>query len=114
MQIGDLLDAAKAHTGSDANTARALHVSPQRLSDYRTGREKCPWKKQLDLCRLAKLGAGETVRHMEELAGNVGASVVAGALVTLSFGCFTPAQPAGSHGATSHAASMYRRLPGRA
>lgn len=104
MQLALLLDLAKNATGSDANTAGALSVSQARISDYRHGREKCPWKKQLRLCQIAGLTPAETLRHMEELAGNVVAAV-AGVGVTLSYGCFELAQRVASHGAS--AALMY-------
>jgi len=37
--IIDLLDAAREKTGSDYKTAKALGVTPQRLSDWRHGRQ---------------------------------------------------------------------------
>lgn len=37
--ITELLDAAREQTGSDYKTAKALGVTPQRLSDWRAGRQ---------------------------------------------------------------------------
>lgn len=71
MQLTTLLDRAKERTGSDQLTAKALKVTAQRLSDYRHGREPCPWKKQAQLCQVAELSAGEAWDHMREVAGAV-------------------------------------------
>ena len=38
--IVSLLDAAKQKTGSDYKTAKLIGATPQRISDWRSGREK--------------------------------------------------------------------------
>lgn len=78
MQIDYLLDRAKTVTGSDAETARRIGVGPNHLSDFRHGREKCPWKKHLALCDVAGLSPSETVQHMQDVAGIATGKLAAG------------------------------------
>jgi hypothetical protein len=117
MQVLELLDRAAAKTGSDSATARALgpKVTPQRVNDWRHGRRGCTWNYQFRLCQIAELSPGETLRHLEELAGKAATSTAVGVLVMLSFGSFGTVPPAGSHGdrtATMYIMSTYRFLMG--
>jgi len=68
MQLGNLLDRAKVHTGRDAETAKRLGVSPARLSEWRNGHRPCPLEVQARICEIAELSAGEAWDHVRELA----------------------------------------------
>jgi len=50
-----LLDEAKVKTGSDYKTAAALSVTPQRVSDWRKGRQPVPVADVVLLAQLAGL-----------------------------------------------------------
>jgi transcriptional regulator with XRE-family HTH domain len=50
-----LIDAAKTHTGSDAETARRLGVTFQEVSNWRHGRRTCPPDMKARLAQIAGL-----------------------------------------------------------
>jgi DNA-binding transcriptional regulator YdaS (Cro superfamily) len=68
MQLGFLLDRAKKCTGSDSATAKALDVSPQRVSDWRNETRPCPAEVQVRICLLAELSDKEIAAHVIERA----------------------------------------------
>jgi len=51
----ELLDHAKERTGSDYKTAQALEVTPQRINDWRKGRQRIPHGEVVLLAQLAGL-----------------------------------------------------------
>ncbi len=55
IDASQLLDAAKAKTGSDYKTAAELSVTPQRVSDWRKGRQPVPVGDVVLLAQLADL-----------------------------------------------------------
>lgn len=55
----ELLDRAKKATGSDYKTAKALEVTPQRISDWRTGRQPVPVADVVLMAELAGLKTEE-------------------------------------------------------
>ncbi len=67
MQVAELLDRAKVHTGSDKGTADALDVRFQRVSNWRHGREPCPITVQAKVCALAGMTEGEQMRYVWEV-----------------------------------------------
>lgn len=69
MQVAELLDRAKDHTGSDALTAKALGVSATRLSEWRHGHRPTPAEVQDRLLLLAEATDEEIVAHISERAG---------------------------------------------
>ncbi len=69
MQVATLLDRAKNHTGSDGLTAKALGVSANRVSDWRTRQRPCPAEVQDKLCVLGCLSDAEIAAHVVERAG---------------------------------------------
>jgi hypothetical protein len=68
MQVAELLDRAKSHTGSDGATGRAVGVSPQRVSDWRHKREPMPMRVVIQLCEIAQFGPDDLVRAMKAAA----------------------------------------------
>lgn len=69
MDIPRLFDRAKRHTGSDGQTARALGVDPNRVSEWRNGHRPCPARVQDKLCVFARLSDKEIARHVVQRAG---------------------------------------------
>lgn len=59
--IIDLLDAAAKQTGSDYRTAKALGVTPQRVSDWRHGRQNAQPEDHALVALLAKLNPEEAL-----------------------------------------------------
>jgi len=51
----ELLDRAKEKTGSDYQTAKRLEVTPQRISDWRKGRQRIPHGEVVLLAQIAGL-----------------------------------------------------------
>ena len=59
--INDLLDRAKAHTGSDNATAEAIGTTRQAISNWRHGHKPCPIEDQALLADLAGIDAITTI-----------------------------------------------------
>lgn len=55
MQADDLIERAKQHTTSDAETARRLGVTFQEVSNWRHGRRTCPPDMRARLAAIAGL-----------------------------------------------------------
>jgi len=76
MDLTRLFDRAKRRTGSDGQTARALGVDPNRVSEWRNGHRPCPAKVQDKLCVIARLSDKEIARLVVRRAGLTGRSSV--------------------------------------
>lgn len=115
MQVAELLDRAKVHTGSDKATAAALEVSAQRLSDWRNGSRPMPITMQVRACDAARMNEGEQMRYVWEVVrervgkGLHGAALGAAVLIASTAEGF--ALLAASRG---DLATMYIRLNPRA
>ncbi len=69
MQVAELFERAKQHTGNHSLTAEALGVNPQRVNDWKSGYRPCPAEVQDRLCVLACLSDAEIAEHVIARAG---------------------------------------------
>ena len=69
MQVEELFQRVKVHTGNHSETARTLGVSAQRVNDWKSGYRPCPAEIQDKLCVLAQLNDREIALHVIERAG---------------------------------------------
>lgn len=89
MQIKTLIDTAAGFVAGRSALARAMNVSPQRITDWANGHRPCPLEIQVRICVYARLTDEETLNHVREAAGaptpkaphGVAASFVMGLLV---------------------------------
>lgn len=111
MQVSELLDRAKKHTGSDAETARLLDVSAARVYEWRADRRPCPITVQASICGIAGMTEGEQMRFIWEVVrGRMGKPTgeALGVVAWIGFMAADFAQHAVSRG--SAAATMYKAL----
>lgn len=64
MQVETLIERAAQTLGNQSALARALQVTPQRVSSWKAGDTPCPVEVQAEICELAAIPADEAKTHI--------------------------------------------------